>query len=33
MVLIERIVDGRIVEHFAQFDVMAMMQQLGVIPS
>ena len=32
MVMIERVVDGRIVEHFAFFDAMALMQQLGVMP-
>jgi steroid delta-isomerase-like uncharacterized protein len=32
MVIIDRVVDGRIVEHFAQFDALAMMQQLGAMP-
>lgn len=30
---IDRLVDGKIVEHWAEFDQMGMMQQLGVIPS
>ena len=30
---IDRIVDGKIVEHWEQFDAMGMMQQLGAIPS
>jgi predicted ester cyclase len=30
---IDRWVDGRITEHFGQFDSLGMMQQLGVIPS
>ena len=32
MVIIDRVVDGRIVEHFAQFDAMALMQQIGAFP-
>jgi steroid delta-isomerase-like uncharacterized protein len=28
-----RVVDGKIVEHWEQFDAMGMMQQLGAIPS
>jgi steroid delta-isomerase-like uncharacterized protein len=28
-----RIVDGKIAEHWAQFDVMAVMQQLGAMPA
>ena len=32
MVIVDRIVDGRIVEHFALFDAMALMQQIGAIP-
>ena len=31
-VLFDRVVDGRIVEHRSQFDTMAMMQQLGLVP-
>ena len=30
---IDRVVDGKIVEHWEQFDAMGMMQQLGAIPS
>ena len=30
--ILDRIVDGKIVEHRAMFDTMTMMQQLGVIP-
>ena len=30
---IDRIAGGKIVEHWEEFDAMAMMQQLGVIPS
>jgi predicted ester cyclase len=30
---IERVVDGKIVEHWEQFDAIGMMQQLGAIPS
>ena len=29
---LDRVVDGKIVEHRAMFDAMTMMQQLGVIP-
>ena len=29
---IDRLVDGKIVEHWEQFDTMGMMQQLGAIP-
>ena len=32
-VIIDRIVDGKITEHWASFDAMGMMQQLGVIPT
>ncbi len=31
--ILDRFVDGKIVEHRAMFDVMTMMQQLGVIPT
>jgi steroid delta-isomerase-like uncharacterized protein len=31
MIIVDRIVDGRIVEHFAQFDAMALMQQIGAM--
>lgn len=31
--LLDRIVNGQIVEHHANFDVMGLMQQLGVIPT
>ncbi len=31
-VLIDRIVDGKIVEHRSLFDMLSMMQQLGVVP-
>jgi predicted ester cyclase len=27
-----RLVDGKIVEHWEQFDLMAMLQQLGALP-
>ena len=30
---IMRIADGKIVEHWVQYDVMGMMQQIGAIPS
>ena len=33
MIAIERIVDGKVVEHRASPDIMGMMQQLGVIPA
>jgi predicted ester cyclase len=33
LIAIERIVDGRLVEHRASPDIMGMMQQLGVIPT
>ena len=29
---IDRLVDGKIVEHWEQFDTMGMMQQIGAIP-
>jgi steroid delta-isomerase-like uncharacterized protein len=32
MVMIDRVVDGRIVEHYVQFDAMSLMQQLGAMP-
>ena len=28
-----RVVDGRIAEHWAQFDLMALMQQIGAVPA
>lgn len=31
-VLIDRIVDGKIVEHRSLFDMLSMMQQLGIVP-
>lgn len=31
--ILDRIVNGRIVEHRARWDVMALMQQLGVVPA
>lgn len=31
-VLFDRIVDGQIVEHRSQFDMLGMMQQLGLVP-
>lgn len=31
-IAIDRVVDGKIVEHWEQFDTMGMMQQLGAIP-
>jgi steroid delta-isomerase-like uncharacterized protein len=31
-VLFDRIVDGEVVEHRSQFDMLSMMQQLGVVP-
>jgi steroid delta-isomerase-like uncharacterized protein len=30
---ISRVVDGKIAEHWAQFDVLAVMQQIGAIPA
>jgi predicted ester cyclase len=30
---IDRIVNGKVVEHWGQLDVMSMMAQLGVIPT
>jgi steroid delta-isomerase-like uncharacterized protein len=33
VVHIDRVVDGKIVEHWGQGDTFAMMQQLGVVPS
>jgi steroid delta-isomerase-like uncharacterized protein len=30
---ISRVVDGKIAEHWAQFDVMAVMQQIGALPA
>lgn len=30
---IERVVDGKIVEHWGRFDAIGIMQQLGAIPS
>ena len=32
-VLIDRIKDGKIIEHRSLFDMLAMMQQLGIVPS
>jgi predicted ester cyclase len=32
-ITIERVVDGKIVEHWIQYDALGMMQQLGVIPA
>ena len=32
MMIIDRIVDGRIVEHFVQLDAMGLMQQIGAMP-
>jgi len=32
LVKIDRWVDGRLTEHYAQFDSLGMMQQLGVVP-
>jgi steroid delta-isomerase-like uncharacterized protein len=28
-----RVVDGRVAEHWAQFDVLAVMQQIGALPT
>lgn len=32
MMMIDRVVDGRVVEHFVQFDAMGLMQQIGAMP-
>jgi steroid delta-isomerase-like uncharacterized protein len=32
-IVIDRIIDGRIVERWAQFDQLGMLQQLGVVPA
>lgn len=32
-IMIDRFEDGKVVEHWAQFDTMGLMQQLGVIPT
>lgn len=32
-ILVDRIANGKIAEHWSQFDAMGMMQQLGVIPT
>ncbi len=32
-IVIDRIVDGKLVEHWSQFDALGMLQQLGVIPT
>jgi predicted ester cyclase len=32
IVMIDRWVDGRVVEHFGSFDSLGMMQQLGAFP-
>ncbi len=32
-IVIDRIVDGKLVEHWSQFDALGMLQQLGAIPA
>jgi len=32
VIMIERVVEGRVVEHFVQFDAMGLMQQIGAMP-
>ncbi len=32
-IVIDRIVDGKLAEHWSQFDALGMLQQLGVIPA
>jgi predicted ester cyclase len=33
MIIVDRIVDGRIVEHFVLLDAMGLMQQIGALPA